>query len=389
MKTNMKTKEINKQLNFKQVSCKNIKCASKYYNPKGSIKRLKFLSDKLEKSNLIKKVIDKPLYFKWQELPSSWDCCIKKEKYFIYYRQIPCNNSRCPSQFCHRGRSMKKYKHLAVNYHINPPTYAIGFNFSSDSDVLNQEEAIYLRSQLAEGLRESKDVGWDILNEWDKKEQIHFHGSTTVPENHPYFNDKIKMEEFLANLFLKAVDKTNDKFYTNIIPADNIVYCEPIRSLDRLSKYYAKAEHNAIKHNPRPLSWVKRMWNSLHSTGYYKIQIDKIDEYLRNWRELYKKYIEESCAGDKKNTSTGDFDTTDIENKGFRVFKTNLSFAQLILNSILGCALVASLMLLINKVDVQSVKQNNQNNLRSDHNDRSIFMRNWFLQYGSVYYQTE
>ena len=91
----------------------------------------------------------------------------------------------------------------------------------------------------------------------------------------------------------------------------------------------------------------------------------------------------------KKNTSTVGFDTTGKENKGFRVFKTNLTFAQLILNSILGCALVAALMRLINKVDARSVKQNNENNLRSDHNDRSIFMRNWFLKYGSVYYQTE
>ena len=389
MKTNMKTKEINKQLNFKQVSFKNIKCASKYCNSKGSIKRLKFLSDKLEKINPIKKVIDKPLYFKWQELPCSWDCCIKKEKFFKYYRQIPCNNSRCPSQFCHRGRSMKSYKHKAVNYYIKPPTYAIGFNFSSDSDVLNQEEAIYLRSELVKGLRKSKDIGWDIFNEWDKKEQIHFHGSTTVTENHPYFNDMIKMNEFLKNVFLMAVNKTNDKFNTDIIPANNIVYCEPIRNLNSLSKYYAKAEHNAIKHNPRPLSWVKRMRNSLHSTGYYKVHIDNIDEYLRNWRELYKRYMEKSCAGEKKNTSTVGFDTTGKENKGFRVFKTNLTFAQLILNSILGCALVAALMLLINKVDARSVKQNNENNLRSDHNDRSIFMRNWFLKYGSVYYQTE
>jgi len=374
---------------FKQELCKNIKCSSQYCKLNKLVKTSKSDADKLNKSNLKTKVIEKPLYFKWQELPSSWDCCIKKEKYFIYYRQIPCNNSRCPSQFCHRGRSMKNYKHLAINYHLNPPTYAIGFNFSSDSDVLNQEEAIYLRSELAKGLRKSKDVGWDILNEWDKKEQIHFHGSTTVPENHPYFNDKIKMEEFLANLFIEAVNKTNDKFYTNIIPADNIAYCEPIRDLNGLSKYYAKAEHNAIKHNPRPLSWQKRMRNSLHSTGYYKVHKDKIDEYLKSWHELYKDYIKKVSAEDRNDINAGNLETLNNENKDIRLFNTNLSFAELIFNSLWGCALIVSLMFLINKVDALSVKPSNRNDLVSDQNDRTIFMRNWFLKYGSVYYQIE
>ena len=46
-------------------------------------------------------------------------------------------------------------------------------------------------------------------------------------------------------------------------------------------------------------------------------------------------------------------------------------------------------MFLINKVDALSVKPSNRNDLVSDQNDRTIFMRNWFLKYGSVYYQIE
>jgi hypothetical protein len=394
---NKKSKEVNKQLNFKsncyvkndkfyfkdfkQQLCKIVRCCSQYLNSKESIKRFNNLGNKLKKKYEKTKVIDKPLYFKWQEIPSRFDCCTKKVKSFTRdFKQSPCRNSKCPSEYCHRVRSMKQYRLLAVNFYLNPPTYVIGFHFSRNSDILNQDEALFLRKLLKAKLDRLKDLGWLLKFEWNKKGQVHFHGAMNVPKGHPYF-DITKLKEYLKESFLEAVKKTADKFNCNIIPEVKKLYCEPLRDANALAKYYAKADDFAIKNNPRPSSWVKRMWEFISSSNYFKVHKNKINEYLKNWRELYKRYIEKSFESD--------FDTTNNQNKGFRLFKTNLSFAELILNSLWGCALIASLMLLIIKSDVLSFKRNNQNEFKSDYDERAIFMRNWFLKYGFVYYQTE
>lgn len=90
----------------------------------------------------------------------------------------------------------------------------------------------------------------------------------------------------------------------------------------------------------------------------------------------------------RNDINAGNLETLINENKDIRLFNTNLSFAELIFNSLWGM-LIVSLMFLINKVDALSVKPSNRNDLVSDQNDRTIFMRNWFLKYGSVYYQIE
>lgn len=330
---------------------------------------------------MIKNEIKPPPYFDWQKMPQQWSCCIKKQKFYQrYFKQTPCNNQKCPSIYCHRGRSIKRYKHLYLNYYLNPPTYAIGFNFKPNSDILNQEEALYLRAILVKEIKKLHGLGWDIFNEWDKKEQIHWHGTSTLQKNHQWFNDKKKFLDFLTNAFDIATKKTALKFYKNIIP-DN-VYCSSIWTIKGLSKYYAKAEEYVIKHNPRPMSWDKRMRHSLFSTDYYEVHFRDVDKYLRDWRDLYKQ--QEVDKVESVNSVN-----LEINSDNIGICKSKLSIKELILGMSWGFVLILSLMFIIKKLDLLPVNSDKDVDFKFDQYQRSRFMTNWFVQNGVEYYQIE
>jgi len=203
------------------------------------------------------------------------------------------------------------------------------------------------------------------------------------------------------------------------------VYCKKIISVKGSAIYLSKGEKYIYKHIPVPEDFNTSKCHVISRSRKFLVKTKKEllkiyfqnKKFFREWESEPRKNIQKNeiilamGADTKDPVVENDFndepnkcetkekiiedsfkeETISCVTKEVFIKKPFLSswISKILASAAWGSVLIASLLFPINKVDVQLVKQNNQNKSRLDHNDRAIFMRNWFLKYGFVYYQTE
>ena len=210
--------------------------------------------------NELRKLLVKP---EWYHLPSKWTDCVKPNIYLD--KQHPCQNKKCPSEHCNRARNSRQFQFLLINYSINRPDKFVVLKFTTDSDILSEDELCLILKCLRPKIRyiskcKSKKkpnppFSFDLKTEFDEG-QPHFHITIKFKDDNHDKSSAKTVKDKLKQIFEKTITKLENsgKLVSEVRPAK--VYFKPLRSIKGSARYLAKAEKDLLKHEPVPSHYI-------------------------------------------------------------------------------------------------------------------------------------
>ena len=218
----------------------------------------------------------------WYNLPSKWTDCIKPNIYLD--KQHPCQSKKCPSKHCNRARNSKEFLYQLINHSILPPHYFVVLNFTTDSDLLSEDEKNAIFDNLRGKIRHISKY-----KSRKKSNQIFsFYMKTEFSKGQPHFHLKLRFEddnhdnssaETVKNKLIKIFKKTitelenSGELISKVRP--DTIYFEPVKSPKATARYLAKAEKDLPKHEPVP--------------SHYRFNRKRLSSCSRNHHPVSKK----------------------------------------------------------------------------------------------------